>query len=1060
MRRAVGGIARRLVSTTSISDSLFVTSQSIARILETHLSNTDLPQLNSAVGSIVQLSSRQVVDRMSLTEPRCTDLVYKVYGKIADMSPDDVVSFFDWYSKSRMLKFGWRGLSPSERDCLLMKLNVHCLSNSYSISQLMTLVHASSLLHFGLRTINIAVEQQLINPDTVFHLSDLKTLMGVISKSQSNGGRLLIHIVNRLKNVDFSLVDAKSIVNLYRSLCVAELFTRSGMVNKFVGMFMEKMVEKLPTFSEAEILDLIEVHKKLKYPRSSISHSLLSEISHRLEKAEILSKTFLFQTVCSLVEMREAGISVLPISSSFKLMTEVSKHISSQSVNVNELENVVRALYAVSDSYPVVLIAAVKKKIMSYPRENAAVVSCIRLFEKAKEDYSQCWKFVNGLTADLSSYSIAERLTILHGIYLSKRIAPFEDLEKALLTSIKMIVDEKKTMATLNILSKMISHPNKQIFKSLDFVRKSSLEQMQSHWELSANTNWQLFLSFFTYEGNEDLWRKVISMQTAAITDNEYLHAVNMLAPDSDCIEPALLCIELHRSLFTPEVIFHLQRVVSPDADPIVISKYMKLVDQLDLTNVNKSTLFKGVDVILKFVSERKMLYKIDNFLMALENITKTLTNEADKPLRIRITTLLVNCGKLSTPETLQYVKTVLSLPTISVTALSAAARIWPEVRDSNLIPTITQVLNEGKSNVALHMVKQKMSFMGEIEEKLNWRVAAVPILRKLINISPHLFALLVDTMQALPSRYLSFNPDFVSYFHNLLITRFRDRDTFTSPQCLIKFLALLLEQNIGSQMHDSILKMILSQYNSLKPRDKVELLSIASKFGDAESELMAKISTEIAKNTKEFLAFTGKVLAALSDGGVQNEEWSAGVAESLIFHGNKRLEFTSEDIVQVLMFALRIGMGDNSLTRKLLSLPPPSINSQFTLKRYLLHLHYKDTETVHFSLETELQTMKKEIEGRAWKHFHTEKLLPQESEQFVEKKLAFKEQLFVNDYYVPLMLTEKKQMLWKVPMVARVQKRDALLGDYQFYAQLAKKMTNLDVEIEYPTEDGERTKY
>jgi len=1023
------------------SEEMLMAAQSVARILDAHESSVHLSTLNQALNSILQVSSPQSIDRVSLSDKRCVDLVNKVLGRIGEMNVEDLVQLGEWLAKAKSLRVGWRELTFPERESFRNRLKLLVDLQDINSSQMLSLMSTCSALGLSFKSITGVLEKKLEAPEVQFSMTDIQRLLELLSKTSKMNGRIIALVIGKLQGLDTSLMDPKGQVSIYNSLCSLEVGLQSDQVNRCLEEFLWEVVSRVQNLGEEELLEWTSVHARLKYPRLEVTRTILSEVSRRLEKADMLSKNFVLSILKPLTLIRTHHRVELPTASLSKLLTEVSKHISSQFVYPSDFETAVRMSMQLTSTFPLAFTLAVKRKAQSYTREVFWLPTVLHYCELVHEDSSFCHSLLDSVVNDLHNFPVTDRLTLLNGIYMNNNLARVETLEKCVISSFHDILNEMQLHRSLNLLHRILMHRNKQLIKKVDFVRKQTLEQLFLAWPQDVPKHWILFLSYFTHRGNEALWERFIKQ--VKMTPTDYIHSVSLLSAEDHCLEPALLALEHIASSATPDNIFFTHKLFEDNTDLILLERFAKIVEKVDLRATSSAVISRSVDFMLKHMNDTSIFPLLPTYLSTLYVMHQQPPADMDLLTKGKLIHLLMASGHLDAAQAMAYVKEHMSKRSTAMIATSIAALILPQIKEAGLLSDLLRVLNDRRLNDNIVVARLKCNLIARLPGDLPTESSRKQLLGRLQLLREHLCPLLIDIIAALPCRLLTEQDIFIQSFIHMLMKRNPEQPL--SPRSLVRLLKVLAKQRMAVGHWRELVNVVLDSYKTLSVSSKVELLEVAATWGFQDAAF--RVCLDISSSPLDYLHVTGRILGALSDGNLQHSLSGAQVAESLVFSPNQTFSLSKDALAQVLMFCVRIGMEDTQIIRKLLALPPPFAPGQFNLKRYLLHLYYKDRETAHFSLKSELSEFTAALKSTAWQHFHTSKDL----NSLAAAHPGLVTQTFRNDLYLSVLDEEKKKAFWPVPTLAvQIPGHKELLGDYQFYLQMCKQVAGVEVEPVY----------
>lgn len=1025
------------------SEEVLMAAQSVARILDAHESSPHLSTLNQALSSILQVATVQTIDRVSLCDQRCRDLVNKVIGRMNEMNAEEFVHMAEWLSKSRIHKVGWRELTYPERDSFHRRLRLHADSQALSPSQILSIVSSCSAMGISFRPVTGALEKKLTSPEVQLHATDIQKLLEVLAKTSKVSGRLLALVLRKLHSIDTSLMDPKAQVSVYNSLCSLEVSLQSDHVITYLENFIWEMVKRAKSFGEAELVEWTDVHARLKYPRLEVSKALLSEISRRLDKADVLSKTFGYSILKPLTIIKAYHQMALPAASLSKLLVEVAKNLPSQFVYASDFEATVRMAMQLTDSFPLVFTLAVKRKAQSFTRESFWLPTVIRYCELAGEDSSFTHSFLPSVAHDVSTFPVTDRLTMLNGVYLLENSNSLEGLEQMVISSLASILNERELHRSLNLLQRVLMHPNKQLIKKVDFVRKETLEQLFMPWPQNVPKHWVMFLSYFTYKGNQELWERLFHQ--VKFTPTEYVHSISLLTAEDRCLEPALSALERVASSASPDNVFFTHKLFNDQTDIKLVERYLKIMDKVDIKAASSAVVVRSIDFLLRYVTDKNMFSLLPNYLPALQAVHWQPLPDMDEFTKGKLLKLLVTSGSLKGADALPFVKEHINEKSTAIIAASLAALMLPEIKEAGLVQDFLRVLNDRRLNETIVVTKAKCAIIAELPKDFPTESAGKLLIKRTALLGGHLCPLLIDLVASLPCRLLSEQEEFIQNFTLTLLKR--NNGEFLNARTLVRLLKVLSVQRLSVGWWRNLVNRVMEKYKTLDVGAKVSLLEVAARWGEGFNDVTFRLCQDISASPLDYLHNTGRILGALSDGNLQHTLPSAQVAEALVFSPQQTFAMSEDAIAQILMFCVRIGMEDTQIIRKILALPPPLVPGKFNLKRYLLHLYYKDKENAHFSLKSELEGFKSAIKSTAWMHFHSE----QDLKALTDAQPNLTTKTFCNDLYLPALDEVKKKVLWPVPLLAvQLPGQKQLLGDYRFYLDVCKKVAELDAEPLY----------
>ena len=1024
------------------SQETIMSAQSVARILDAHENSSELSTLNQALASIIQVSSVQGNDKVSLSDKRCHDLVNKVLTSIGGMNPEDIVHLGDWLSKAKQLRVGWRDLSQVERNTFRQKLSEHAKEQQFTVSELISLLKSCSALGLPYKPVTIALERLLGRTEIQVHLMDVQRMLEVLGRTNKVSGRLVWLVLEQLRRQDTTLMDPKVQVSLYQSLCSLETSLQFEHIIAYLETFTQSMTDKLRHFGEEELMEWMDVHSHVKHPRHTVTHALLNEVTRRLEKPDQLSRNFLFFILKPLTTFKSHQRITLPESVFSRLLIEISKNLQSQSIYPNDFEGMVRRTLHLTNTFPEALTTAIKRKIQSYSRESLWLPTCLHYFRKAGEDVSFLNSYITALPTEVHLFPVTDRLTMLNGVYLGDLTPDLQTIEDVLAGSFKQILDEKHLHRSLNLLHRILLHPNRMIMKKVDYARKEVLEQLFLPWSHDLLTYWALYLSYFTYPGNEEMWVKFL--EKASVTSLDYIHSISQLSISDHCLEPVLHVLHKIAPSATIEAVFFTQRLFDIHTDLRFILQYLKIANSVDIFSTHTSVVTRILDFLLMYSKEKSVFEAVPDLLQALKRMYEKPPGDMDSIAKGKIATLLAISGNLTSAEGISFIKDYLNEKGTTMMAVTVASHMWPEVKAAGLLPSIQQALNMHRYDESILLVKIKCGIYASLPRELLTELPGVKVMKRLKAFPEHMYPLIVDLVSTFPCRLLSLQGDFTLMFTRLLLKQYME-GVFLDGRAMLRLLRVLGEHRVGVARWRELVMKIMNEYKLMEMGMKVDLLEMVGRWGDGFADVASHICQDISKSPRDYIPYTGRILGCLSDGNQQHALHSAQVAESLVFSPYQSFSFSPNSIAQILMFCLRIGMEDSPLTRKLLSLPPPSVHGSFNLKRYLLHLHYKNQHHPHFSLTSELTSFKKDIESEAYMHFHTPNSLDSVSDPTVVKKT------FVQDVYIPVLEAEGKKARWTVPILAlQHPKKKDLQGDYSFYLKICKEVAGVETELTY----------
>lgn len=1023
------------------SEEVLMAAQSVARILDAHESSTHISTLNQALTSILQVSSPQTVDRVNLSDKRCVDLVDKVLGRIDEMNAEELIQLGEWLAKAKYLRVGWRDLTFSEREQFRHRLELLVGTQDLSPAQILNLLSTCSALSLSFKPVTGMLEKKLRTPEAQFHVTDIQKLLELLSKSSKVSGRIMSLVFQKLQTLDTSLMDPKAQVSIYNSLCTLEIGLQSDSVNRCLEEFARELMRRVQTLGEEDLLEWTSVQARVKYPRLEVTRTILSEVSHRLEKADMLSKNFVISILKPLTLIRTHHREELPAASLIRLLVEVAKHLPSQFVYPSDFEGVVRMSMQLTTTFPLAFTLAIKRKAQSYTRETLWLPTVLRYCEVVQEDPSFCRSLLDSAANDMSTFPVTDRLIMLNGIYLNENRSLLEPLEREVISSFNTLLNEKILHRSLNLLHRVLVHPNKQLIKKVDFVRKHILEQLFQTWPQDVPKHWVMFLSYFTYRGNEALWKQFI--QQANITPVNYIHSVSLLSTEDHCLEPALLALEHIAPSSTPDNVLFIHKLFEDSTDFRLLEMFLKLVDKVDLRSATSAVIARSVSFLLRHVNDKSLFLLLPTYFSTLRALHQQPPADMDQSTKGKVTLLLTYSGHLDAPHAVAFVKENISGRSTAFVAASIAELVLPQIREAGLVPDLLKALNDRRLNDSIIVARAKCGLIARLPGDLPTESSGKQLMERLLLLCEHLSPLLIDLISTLPCRLLTEQDTFIQNLVYLLTKR--NPEHALSSRSLVRLLKVLGKQRLAVRQWRELVDVVLSSYRTLGVSSKVDLLEMTANWGFQDAAF--RICQDISSNPLDYLHCTGRILGALSDGNLQNSLPSAQVAESLVFSPNQTFFMSNDSLAQVLMFCVRIGMEDTQIIRKLLALPPPFAPGQFNLKRYLLHLYYKDKESAHFSLKSELSDFIAALKSKARLHFHTSKDLNALSAAHP----GLVTETFLNDLYFPVLDEKKKQALWPVPLLAvQIPGQKELLGDYQFYLQVSKQVAGVTIEPIY----------
>lgn len=583
-------------------------------------SSLSLSQLNQSLSEVVEQSVASAIDRTSLVSPQCLQLIRQVNAGVGDLDAGQLVTFCQWQSLAARHYFGWKELVPVDKDRLKERLEDFTKRQMLTTLQLQSLLQSLSDLKLpSVRIVSEVVEERLATPGASWTMQEMLDLVWRLARISKNSRRLMDLTARRLQAMDFPQWDTAALVRYYESLCNVELFYHNKRYTDLVDRVARHLLDKAKNAEETVLLDLLETHFGLKFHRVNLGKQLLAVLNTRLDVSP--SPKFLLASIRLLTSLQDPDKSLMSPDLGKKIFAEASKLLPGSSSA--EQEAIFTGVQDLLPRLPPSLVQA-GNHLAVHCSSYLWLVTAVRAFETAQEDASSLLAQLPSLLKEVATYTLEDRLAVLSAVYSKRGVSPFELLESTVLASFEEVFKSDQ-VAALQLVAKVIKHPNHLLREKLDYLRREALKLMTLPWPKELTPHWLLYLGFFLCKENEEAWVKALQANAGKIHSGDLIAAINQVEDADDCEAPVLLTLESLQSSLSAHTVIFCHQLLDKNSDPRLVHRYLRLLNLVNPSQVSRAQLLSSLGSIIRLVSTHSLQHVLSAFIPALRELRKDL---------------------------------------------------------------------------------------------------------------------------------------------------------------------------------------------------------------------------------------------------------------------------------------------------------------------------------------------------------------------------------------------------------------------------------------------------